>query len=134
MAHYFDPLHREQIDTLRQTFTARTEWPTWLLPLNLHREHQDLPGPSCFYSSRSYRDCCERDKAEVAAASLLRSLRRFGRQRRLHRFTLGDAGLEAGQRRPLFQVDGKAGGPAQHGEQVGVGDAEGFAQQVAVLL
>ncbi|MBU4633590.1 fatty acid desaturase [Pseudomonas chlororaphis] len=31
MAHYFDPLHREQIDTLRQTFTARTEWPTWLL-------------------------------------------------------------------------------------------------------
>ncbi|AZD31268.1 hypothetical protein [Pseudomonas chlororaphis] len=46
MTHYVDPLHREQIDTLRQAFTARTAWATWLLPLNLYLEHQDLPGPS----------------------------------------------------------------------------------------
>ncbi|OLF52705.1 fatty acid desaturase [Pseudomonas chlororaphis] len=31
MAYYFDPLHREEIATLHQTLTARTEWPTWLL-------------------------------------------------------------------------------------------------------
>jgi fatty acid desaturase len=31
MSHYFDEHHRQQIETLRQRFTARTEWPTWLL-------------------------------------------------------------------------------------------------------
>ena len=31
MPNYFDADHRQQIETLRQRFTARTEWPTWLL-------------------------------------------------------------------------------------------------------
>ncbi|KAA0995656.1 fatty acid desaturase [Pseudomonas sp. ANT_J12] len=31
MSHYFDAAHREEIETLRQRLTARTEWPTWLL-------------------------------------------------------------------------------------------------------
>ncbi|HCS42245.1 MAG TPA: fatty acid desaturase, partial [Pseudomonas sp.] len=31
MPHYFDNVHREEIDTLRQRLTVRTEWPTWLL-------------------------------------------------------------------------------------------------------
>ena len=31
MPHYFDNAHREEIETLRQRLTARTEWPTWLL-------------------------------------------------------------------------------------------------------
>ncbi|MCU0073393.1 fatty acid desaturase [Pseudomonas koreensis] len=36
MAHYFDDQHRQQIETLRQRFTARTEWPTWLLLIGVY--------------------------------------------------------------------------------------------------
>ncbi|MFJ2712256.1 fatty acid desaturase [Pseudomonas sp. NPDC087346] len=36
MPHYFDAAHRQQIDTLRQRFTARTEWPTWLLLIGVY--------------------------------------------------------------------------------------------------
>ncbi|WP_438878039.1 hypothetical protein, partial [Bacillus cereus group sp. BC60] len=28
--------HRQQIETLRQRFTARTEWPTWLLLIGVY--------------------------------------------------------------------------------------------------
>lgn len=31
MPHYFDAAHRLHIESLRQRFTARSEWPTWLL-------------------------------------------------------------------------------------------------------
>ena len=36
MPHYFDAAHRQQIETLRQRFTARTEWPTWLLLIGVY--------------------------------------------------------------------------------------------------
>ncbi|QHF53837.1 fatty acid desaturase [Pseudomonas sp. S49] len=36
MSHYFDAAHRQQIETLRQRFTARTEWPTWLLLIGVY--------------------------------------------------------------------------------------------------
>ncbi|MBP4001109.1 fatty acid desaturase [Pseudomonas koreensis] len=36
MPHYFDDAHRLQIETLRQRFTARTEWPTWLLLIGVY--------------------------------------------------------------------------------------------------
>ncbi|MFJ2481884.1 fatty acid desaturase [Pseudomonas sp. NPDC087598] len=36
MSHYFDAAHRVQIETLRQRFTARTEWPTWLLLIGVY--------------------------------------------------------------------------------------------------
>ncbi len=36
MPHYFDAVHRQQIETLRQRFTARTEWPTWLLLIGVY--------------------------------------------------------------------------------------------------
>ena len=36
MSHYFDADHRQQIETLRQRFTARTEWPTWLLLIGVY--------------------------------------------------------------------------------------------------
>ena len=36
MPNYFDADHRQQIETLRQRFTARTEWPTWLLLIGVY--------------------------------------------------------------------------------------------------
>ena len=36
MPHYFDTAHREEIETLRQRLTARTEWPTWLLLIGVY--------------------------------------------------------------------------------------------------
>ncbi|MGP6461110.1 fatty acid desaturase [Pseudomonas parakoreensis] len=36
MPNYFDAEHRQQIETLRQRFTARTEWPTWLLLIGVY--------------------------------------------------------------------------------------------------
>lgn len=36
MPHYFDDAHRQQIETLRQRFTARTDWPTWLLLIGVY--------------------------------------------------------------------------------------------------
>ncbi|UEB94713.1 fatty acid desaturase [Pseudomonas sp. HN2] len=36
MAFYFDAEHRQQIETLRQRFTARSEWPTWLLLIGVY--------------------------------------------------------------------------------------------------
>jgi fatty acid desaturase len=36
MPHYFDSAHREEIETLRQRLTARTEWPTWLLLIGVY--------------------------------------------------------------------------------------------------
>lgn len=36
MAFYFDAQHRQQIETLRQRFTARSEWPTWLLLIGVY--------------------------------------------------------------------------------------------------
>lgn len=36
MPHYFDAAHRQQIETLRQRFTGRTEWPTWLLLIGVY--------------------------------------------------------------------------------------------------
>jgi fatty acid desaturase len=36
MAFYFDARHRQQIETLRQRFTARSEWPTWLLLIGVY--------------------------------------------------------------------------------------------------
>ncbi|WP_448724991.1 fatty acid desaturase [Pseudomonas farris] len=36
MPHYFDAAHREEIETLRQRLTARTEWPTWLLLVGVY--------------------------------------------------------------------------------------------------
>ncbi|RON41150.1 fatty acid desaturase [Pseudomonas frederiksbergensis] len=36
MSHYFDAAHREEIETLRQRLTARTEWPTWLLLIGVY--------------------------------------------------------------------------------------------------
>ncbi|MGY2443635.1 fatty acid desaturase [Pseudomonas sp. SDO52101_S400] len=36
MPHYFDDAHRQQIEALRQRFTARTDWPTWLLLIGVY--------------------------------------------------------------------------------------------------
>ncbi|MFJ2686361.1 fatty acid desaturase [Pseudomonas sp. NPDC087342] len=36
MSHYFDAAHRAEIETLRQSLTARTEWPTWLLLIGVY--------------------------------------------------------------------------------------------------
>ncbi|MBV4457091.1 fatty acid desaturase [Pseudomonas sp. COR58] len=36
MPHYFDDDHRQQIEALRRRFTARTEWPTWLLLIGVY--------------------------------------------------------------------------------------------------
>lgn len=36
MLHYFDAAHRQHIETLRQRWTARTEWPTWLLLVGVY--------------------------------------------------------------------------------------------------
>ncbi|WP_065259329.1 fatty acid desaturase [Pseudomonas bananamidigenes] len=36
MPHYFDDAHRQQIENLRQRFTARTDWPTWLLLIGVY--------------------------------------------------------------------------------------------------
>ncbi|PWB24476.1 fatty acid desaturase [Pseudomonas sp. NDM] len=36
MAFYFDARHRQQIETLGQRFTARSEWPTWLLLIGVY--------------------------------------------------------------------------------------------------
>jgi len=36
MSHYFDAAHREEIETLRQRLTTRTEWPTWLLLIGVY--------------------------------------------------------------------------------------------------
>lgn len=36
MPNYFDASHRAQIETLRQRFTARSEWPTWLLLIGVY--------------------------------------------------------------------------------------------------
>lgn len=36
MPHYFDSAHREEIETLRQRLTARTEWPTWFLLIGVY--------------------------------------------------------------------------------------------------
>ncbi|VVO41018.1 hypothetical protein PS726_05824 [Pseudomonas fluorescens] len=36
MPHYFDSAHQEEIETLRRRFTARTEWPTWLLLIGVY--------------------------------------------------------------------------------------------------
>jgi hypothetical protein len=36
MPHYFDAAHRQQVETLCQRFTARTEWPTWLLLIGVY--------------------------------------------------------------------------------------------------
>jgi fatty acid desaturase len=36
MPNYFDADHRQQIETLRQRFTARTEWPTWMLLIGVY--------------------------------------------------------------------------------------------------
>jgi hypothetical protein len=36
MAEYFDEAHAREIASLGATFTARTEWPTWLLIVLIH--------------------------------------------------------------------------------------------------
>ncbi len=36
MPHYFDSAHRAEIETLCRHFTARTEWPTWLLLIGVY--------------------------------------------------------------------------------------------------
>ncbi|MBS4085541.1 fatty acid desaturase [Pseudomonas rustica] len=36
MSHYFDAAHRQHIETLRQRFTARSDWPTWLLLIGVY--------------------------------------------------------------------------------------------------
>ena len=36
MAHYLDPTHRQEIQALAQSFTAKTEWPTWLLLIGVY--------------------------------------------------------------------------------------------------
>ena len=36
MPHYVDAAYRQQVETLRQRFTARTEWPTWLLLIGVY--------------------------------------------------------------------------------------------------
>lgn len=46
MPHYFDDTHREQIDTLRQRLTARTEWPTWLLLIGVYVAWSSMSWPA----------------------------------------------------------------------------------------
>lgn len=36
MSHYLDPQLREHIQTLQQTLTGRSEWPTWLLLIGVY--------------------------------------------------------------------------------------------------
>lgn len=36
MPNYFDEAHRREIKTLAKSFTARTEWPTWLLLIGVY--------------------------------------------------------------------------------------------------
>lgn len=36
MSNYLDETQRREIEALAQTFTARTEWPTWLLLIGVY--------------------------------------------------------------------------------------------------
>ena len=36
MANYLDPTQRREIEALAQRFTAKTEWPTWLLLIGVY--------------------------------------------------------------------------------------------------
>ena len=36
MANYLDPTHRREIEALVRSFTAKAEWPTWLLLLGVY--------------------------------------------------------------------------------------------------
>src|SRR5690606_20709944 len=58
----------------------------------------------------------------------------FRLQRRLYRRTRRHAGLKGAQVGPLRQVDADELHPAQHGEQIAVGDAEVLAQQVGLAI